>query len=112
MKKYLFLISLFSIFLVTNTVSQNDDVLLGEPLLISQNDLYKKLPADASVRTGVLPNGMKYYIRYNKKPEKRAELRLAVNSGSTSENDDQLGLAHLTEHMAFNGTKNFSKNEV
>src|SRR5271170_3365819 len=76
----------------------------------STDDLKKPLPADANVRTGVLPNGMKYYIRYNKKPEKRAELRLVVDAGSTSENDDQQGLAHLNEHMAFNGTKHFSHN--
>ncbi|MEO6304859.1 MAG: insulinase family protein [Bacteroidia bacterium] len=67
---------------------------------------------DAKVRTGILPNGMKYYIKYNAKPEKRAELRLAVNSGATMENDDQQGLAHFVEHMAFNGSKNFKKNEL
>ncbi len=75
-------------------------------------DLKAPLPVDPKIRTGVLPNGMKYYVRYNKKPEKRAELRLAVNAGSTAENDDQQGLAHLTEHMAFNGTKNFKKSEL
>lgn len=78
----------------------------------AQNDLSTPLPVDPKIRTGVLPNGMKYYVRYNKKPEKRAELRLAVNAGSTAEDDDQLGLAHLTEHMAFNGTKNFKKSEL
>ncbi len=77
-----------------------------------QPDLNKTLPLDAKVRTGILPNGIKYYVRYNSKPEKRAELRLAVNAGSTAENDDQQGLAHFTEHMAFNGTKNFKKNEL
>ena len=75
-------------------------------------DLSKTLPLDPKIRTGMLPNGMKYYVRYNAKPEKRAELRLAVNAGSTAENDDQQGLAHFTEHMAFNGTKNFKKNEL
>ncbi len=112
MKRLLFLVSLFLVITTSKSFSQDEEVLLGEPLLLSQNDLQKPLPSDAKVRTGVLPNGMRYYIRYNKKPEKRAELRLAVNSGSTSENDDQRGLAHLTEHMAFNGTKNFSKNQV
>lgn len=71
-----------------------------------------KLPLDQKVRTGVLPNGMKYFIRYNAKPEKRAELRLVVNAGSTMENDDQQGLAHFVEHMAFNGSKNFKKNDL
>jgi zinc protease len=71
-----------------------------------------RLPLDPKVRYGVLPNGLKYYIRYNAKPEKRAELRLAVNAGSTMENDDQQGLAHFVEHMAFNGSKHFKKNEL
>ncbi len=71
-----------------------------------------KLPLDPKIRTGVLSNGMTYYIRYNAKPEKRAELRLAVNAGSTMENDDQQGLAHFVEHMAFNGSKNFKKNDL
>lgn len=70
------------------------------------------LPLDPAVRYGTLPNGMKYYVRKNAKPEKRAELRLAVNAGSTAENDDQQGLAHFVEHMAFNGSKNFKKNEL
>src|SRR5204862_5797079 len=72
----------------------------------------KPLPIDPKVRTGVLSNGMKYYVRYNAKPEHRAELRLAVNAGSTAENDDQQGFAHFNEHMAFNGTKNFAKNDI
>lgn len=75
-------------------------------------DLNKTLPLDPKIRTGVLPNGIKYFIRYNAKPEKRAELRMALNAGSTAENDDQQGLAHMTEHMAFNGSKNFKKNEL
>jgi zinc protease len=59
-----------------------------------------------------LDNGFTYYIRKNTKPENRLELRLAVNAGSILEDDDQLGLAHFTEHMAFNGTQNFEKNEI
>ncbi len=55
---------------------------------------------------------MSYYIEKNTKPENRAELRLAVNAGSTMENDDQQGLAHFVEHMAFNGSKNFKKNDL
>ncbi|MDP2362846.1 MAG: insulinase family protein, partial [Ignavibacteria bacterium] len=72
----------------------------------------KELPIDKDVTIGELENGMKYYIRQNKKPEKRAELYLIVNAGSVLENNDQLGLAHFVEHMAFNGTKNFKKNEL
>jgi len=72
----------------------------------------KKLPLNPAVRTGKLANGLTYYVEQNKKPENRAELRLAVNAGSTAENDDQRGLAHFVEHMAFNGTKNFKKNDL
>ncbi len=70
------------------------------------------LPLDKDVITGTLENGVKYYIKQNKKPEKRAELRLFVNAGSVLEDDNQPGLAHFVEHMAFNGTKNFKKNEL
>jgi zinc protease len=58
---------------------------------------------------GRLPNGLRYYVRKNGRPEKRAELRLVVNAGSVLEDPDQLGLAHFTEHMAFNGTVHFAK---
>lgn len=71
-----------------------------------------KLPVDPSVKVGKLSNGLTYYIRKNARPEKKAELRLVVNAGSILEDDDQLGLAHFTEHMAFNGSKNFKKNEL
>lgn len=70
------------------------------------------LPLDPEVRTGRLENGLTYYVRQNQKPENRAELRLVVNAGSVLEDADQLGLAHFTEHMAFNGTKKFEKQEL
>ncbi len=70
------------------------------------------LPFDPAVTVGVLPNGMRYYIRENHKPEKRAELRLVVNAGSVLEDEDQRGLAHMVEHMAFRGTKLFARNEI
>lgn len=70
------------------------------------------IPPDPKVRIGTLSNGMKYYIRYNKKPEKRAELMLAVNTGAICEDPDQNGLAHFCEHMAFNGTRNFPKQDL
>jgi zinc protease len=77
-----------------------------------QQSLNNLLPQDTSVITGVLDNGLKYYIRYNAKPEKRVEFRLAVNAGSILEDDDQQGLAHFIEHMAFNGTEDFDKNDL
>ena len=70
------------------------------------------IPVDPKVKIGTLPNGIRYYIRRNEKPEKRAELRLVVNAGSILENDQQLGLAHFIEHMAFNGTTHFKKNDL
>ena len=78
----------------------------------SPGKLTDAVPLNPNVKTGKLPNGMTYYVMHNVKPEHRAELRLAVNVGSTQENDDQQGLAHFTEHMAFNGTKNFKKNDL
>lgn len=75
-------------------------------------DINNPIPLDPNVRTGKLPNGLTYFIMKNAKPEHRAELRLAVNVGSMQENDNQQGLAHLTEHMAFNGTKHFAKNDL
>jgi zinc protease len=67
------------------------------------------VPRDPAVRAGTLPNGLRYLIRRNGKPEKRAELRLVVNAGSILETDAQRGLAHFVEHMAFNGTRRFPK---
>src|ERR1700674_4118691 len=70
------------------------------------------LPLDPAVRTGTLSNGLKYFIKHNGRPEKRVSLRLAVKSGSLEEADDQQGLAHLVEHMAFNGSAHFKTGEV
>ncbi len=71
-----------------------------------------KLPLDPAVITGKLENGTHYFIRVNQKPEKRAELWLVVNAGSVLEDDDQQGLAHFVEHMGFNGTEHFAKQEL
>lgn len=74
--------------------------------------LTAQLPVDPAVRIGTLPNGIRYYVRRNAKPEQRAELRLVVNAGSIVEDNDQRGLAHFLEHMAFNGTTSFAKNDI
>ena len=79
---------------------------------IAQIDLKGKLPIDPNVRIGKLANGLTYYIRKNTKPEKKVQLRLVVNTGSVLETPDQQGLAHMMEHMNFNGTKHFQKNEL
>jgi len=75
-------------------------------------DLSVPIPLDPRVRVGVLENGLTYYIQKNKKPENRAEFRLVVNAGSLLEEDDQQGLAHFVEHMGFNGSKHFKKNDL
>ncbi len=74
--------------------------------------LAQNIPTDPNIRIGTLPNGMKYYIKKNVKPEKKVELRLAINTGSIMEDEDQRGLAHFMEHMNFNGTKNFPDNKL
>ena len=76
----------------------------------TKND--SKIPFDPNVKKGVLKNGLTYYIRKNSKPENKVDLRLIVNAGSILENDDQQGLAHFMEHMNFNGTKRFPKNQL
>lgn len=72
----------------------------------------EKIPVDEKVITGRLDNGLVYFIRENRKPESRAELRLVVRAGSVLESDSEKGFAHLCEHMAFNGTRSFKKNEL
>ncbi|NRS87391.1 zinc protease [Flavobacterium sp. 7E] len=88
-------------------------LILCSSAMFAQNiDLSKKIPADPSVKTGVLENGLTYYIKKNAKPENKVDLRLVINAGSILENDDQRGLAHFMEHMNFNGTKRFPKNKL
>jgi zinc protease len=70
------------------------------------------LPYDPNVLVGRLPNGLTFYIRKNSEPKNRAVLYLVNKAGSVLENDDQQGLAHFTEHMAFNGTRDFPKNDL
>jgi zinc protease len=70
------------------------------------------LPLDPAVRTGKLPNGFTYYIRHNEEPKNRVIFYLVNKVGSILETDDQQGLAHFMEHMSFNGTKHFPKNQL
>ena len=78
----------------------------------AQFKLTDPIPVDPNVKIGKLPNGLTYYIRKNTKPEKKVQLRLVVNAGSVLEDQDQLGLAHMMEHMNFNGLEHFKKNEL
>jgi zinc protease len=109
------LVSFFALLLISATFAQTN---LAEaiPPLIEQNAaepyLSGPLPQDKSYKTGILSNGMRYFIRKNAKPEKQVELRLIIRAGSLQETEDQQGLAHFVEHMCFNGTKNFQKNDL
>lgn len=78
----------------------------------AQYKLSDKIPVAPDVKVGKLANGLTYYIKKNAKPEKKVELRLVVNAGSILEDENQQGLAHFMEHMNFNGSKHFPKNEL
>ncbi|SDD42928.1 zinc protease [Massilia sp. PDC64] len=75
-------------------------------------DLDARIPVGPQVKVGKLANGLTYYIQKNGKPEHRVELRLVVKAGSVLEDDDQQGLAHMVEHLAFNGSTHFKKQEL
>src|SRR5882672_3773887 len=81
-------------------------------LVAQTTNLQDTIPFDTAVRTATLPNGLTYFVRQNARPAKRVSFRLAVKAGSLEEHDDQLGLAHLIEHMAFNGSEHFKPGEV
>ncbi|MGB4769994.1 MAG: insulinase family protein [Chitinophagaceae bacterium] len=87
-------------------------LLTGFSLQLAAQSPSEKMSLDPQLRYGKLSNGLTYYIRKNAKPEQRAEMRLVVNAGSVQEKDNQQGIAHFVEHMAFNGTTNFPKNEL
>lgn len=102
-------ISSLSLFLVCFFVfSQQTEVNTVHETTVDANII----PIDPKVKIGKLSNGLTYYIQNNGKPEDKVELRLVINAGSILENENQLGLAHFMEHMNFNGTKNFQKNEM
>ncbi len=85
---------------------------LSHSTLKAQTASDAPLPLDPNITKSTLPNGLTYYIRENQKPENRAMFRLVVNAGSLQESESQRGLAHFLEHMAFNGTENFEKQEL
>ncbi len=97
-KVFLFIVAVFCALAV---FAQKGDLNLNDPI-----------KADPNVTIGKLDNGMTYYIRRNTYPKDRVEFRIAVNAGSNQENDNQQGLAHFTEHMAFNGIEGFPSNSV
>ena len=94
-------------------------LLAGPPLAAQQPaapvpsiDPNQTIPVDPLITVGTLPNGMRYYVRPNRLPRGRAELRLVVKAGSVLEDNDQRGLAHFVEHMAFNGSRNFPRQQI
>jgi zinc protease len=101
MKRWLIICSLFWVGVVSSAYSEDN---------LSMNS--QTIPVDSAISLGTLDNGLKYYIRENQKPENRTVLRLVVNAGSVLEDKDQQGLAHFVEHMAFNGTRDFEKQEL
>lgn len=84
----------------------------GGPVLPGQINLSAPKPRDPELLTGRLDNGLTWYVKPNQKPEQRAALFLVVGAGSVDEDDDQKGLAHMVEHMAFNGTEEFPRQEL
>ena len=94
------------------TIGMIAAMLLWAPGIVGFSMTNDTIPVDPAVDVGKFENGLTYYILENRKPENRAQLWLVLNAGSVLEDEDQLGLAHFTEHMAFNGTKNFAKQEI
>ena len=88
-------------------LSVSNLILLNYPLSAEE-----KFPIDKNINYGKLNNGFTYYIRKNEKPKDKLYIKLIIKAGSVMEESNQLGLAHLLEHMAFNGSKNFPKNAL
>ena len=112
MKTLQILASLLLIFTISTCTTRKTEDRSIETAPIFDPPLDTPMPVNPKVKKGEFDNGIKYIIQTNKKPENRAELRLVVNVGSVLEDDDQQGLAHFAEHMAFNGTENFKKQEI
>ncbi len=106
--KYILMLGLAAFFLAQPAIAQTKPA----SKLAVKTTTEPAVPLDPAVKVGKLPNGFTYYIRKNVEPKNRVTLYLANKSGSILENDDQQGLAHFMEHMSFNGTKNFPKNEL
>ncbi len=116
MKKYFSVLSIgLSVLFVANApayAQKKNTVVKKQTVSSAAKTSGTLIPNDPNVKIGTLSNGLTYYIRKNSEPKNRAELYLATRIGSLMEDDNQQGLAHFTEHMAFNGTKDFPKNEM
>ena len=82
-------------------------LILGATSVQAQMDASQPLPVDKEIRQGVLPNGLTYFVRHNEKPKGMANFYIVHDVGAIQEDDNQQGLAHFLEHMAFNGTKTY-----
>ena len=112
-KSHLLLLSVIFLLLVNScTTVKVDTPKESQKKVKVTKKLSKKLPIDPKVKIGKLENGLTYFIRQNSKPENRLALKLIVKAGSIDEDENQRGLAHLCEHMAFNGTKHFEKHAL
>ena len=109
-KNHVLMLGLGAILISTTVLAQQK--LATSKNAVVKTTSYGLIPSDPTVKIGKLSNGLVYYIKKNVEPKNRAELYLANRIGSLMEDDAQLGLAHFTEHMAFNGTKDFPKNEI
>ena len=105
----LFFILFFALFSVSTFAQEKDYSLLMAHLEIIDR---QEIPADTSVRKGVLKNGMTYYVRRCTEPKRKADFSLLVKAGSVLEKDDERGVAHFVEHVLFRGTKHFPGPEV
>jgi zinc protease len=103
---------LFAVLLNPPSAGAQDAPPVADTLDAETASAESPMPIDSAVRHGRLDNGLAFYVRRNTRPENRAVLRLVVNAGSVLEDEDQLGLAHFLEHMAFNGTESFEKQEI
>jgi zinc protease len=103
LKQRLFAFFMLAIFAMTSMLSAKD---------LDIKDMNAQLPVDPNITIGKLDNGLTYYIKENTKPEDRALFQILVYAGSIQEDEDQKGLAHFLEHMCFNGTESFPKNEL
>ena len=108
--KKTFLFTMLLMFVFSGTSFAQLD--LGGNSKEKKSDLTAKVPLDKKITYGKLDNGFTYYIRNNKKPENMIQFRLVTNAGSIMERDDQQGLAHFCEHMAFNGIKGYPGNQM
>ncbi len=108
-RRYLFAVALSVLTLVAVPFAQ---IAAPQTAIPPELALDRTLPVDPAVKTGRLPNGLRYFIRQNARPANRVAMRLAVNAGAIQEDPNQRGLAHFLEHMAFNGTEHFKPGEL